>query len=107
AREDPWIDHRDRDLVARFLPGSGGRVPRSRHSASPGRPDERHHPNARRFAMTGRHSSAHLTLKCIEPDQCSVVFEPYGSEVILVAEDEIRLSFNCRDEPRIEVAYSP
>jgi hypothetical protein len=57
--------------------------------------------------MTGRHSSAHLTLKCIEPDHCSVVFEPYGSEVILVAEDEIRLSFNCRDEPRIEVAYSP
>lgn len=51
--------------------------------------------------------TTHLVLKCIEPDHCSVVFEPLGSEVVLEAEDQLRLEIISDAALSLEVAYSP
>ena len=48
-----------------------------------------------------------LIIRCLEPDQCSVVLEPYGSEVTLAADDALEMEIWSSEEEPIEVAYSP
>jgi hypothetical protein len=51
--------------------------------------------------------TTHLRLKCVEPDRCSIVFEPYGAEVVLLADDELRVRVVTTDEAEFEIAYAP
>lgn len=57
--------------------------------------------------MTSLGAMALLIVKCLEPAQCSVVLEPYGSEIILSADDELHLEIRSAEAEPLEVAYSP
>jgi hypothetical protein len=57
--------------------------------------------------MMARNNVVRLTLKCLEPEQCSVVLEPYGSEVTLAADDALEIEIWRSAEEPVEVAYSP
>lgn len=57
--------------------------------------------------MKRREAVVRLVIKCLEPEQCSVVIEPYGSEVTLAADDVLELEIGSAEEEPVEVAYSP
>jgi hypothetical protein len=57
--------------------------------------------------LTDAGQTTRILIKCIEPQQCSVVFEPYGAEYVLMADDQLWLEFESSEEVTLELAYSP
>lgn len=49
----------------------------------------------------------HLNIGCFEPEQCSVLLEPYGIEYVVVVDDHLLLDIDISDDSTIEVRYSP
>ena len=52
-------------------------------------------------------TTLHLLIECIEPQQCTVMLEPYGAEHVLMAENHLRLTLESTEDVSLELAYSP
>lgn len=85
----------------RLLSGLRRSLTRRRDGARTGRLDGRHHRRAR-----GKCVVVHLVICGSDTQQCTVLFEPYGAEYVLAAEDYLRLDIDASDDSEIEVAYS-
>jgi hypothetical protein len=57
--------------------------------------------------VRGVEDNFRLTVECLEAKWCSVLFEPYGFELILHAKDQLRLEIGGAGGEALELAYSP
>lgn len=50
---------------------------------------------------------ATLTLTCLDAEECTVAFEPWGSEYLLKRHDALYVRFLRSDMDHIEISYMP
>jgi hypothetical protein len=53
------------------------------------------------------HASTTLLLQCVDSPYCTVIFEPYGSEYVLLPEDWLRVEVGGPVGGVVEVVHRP
>lgn len=57
--------------------------------------------------MSTEERTARLVLSCVHAESCSVIFEPFGSEHLLYADDDFHIEISGPGSGEVMVWYGP